>query len=146
MSSYSSHKKPGQKYTICSCLAHPILAHRAPSFFLKKLHHVANNGKNFGDSNGSPLRPVIKLWACGNNSLLSEIIETCMVGKIARRDTVYFVYKTLPSSLTAYITSADVKHSDVLGIVSPITNNLFVDYDHTGKLKVNMAWWNTKYY
>ena len=54
--------------------------------------------------------------------------------------------KRLPSSLTAYITSADVKHSDFLGIVWPITNNLLVDYDHTGKLKVNIAWWNTKYY
>lgn len=68
---------------------------------------MANNGKNFGDNNGSTLRPVIKLWACENSSLLSEIIETFMVGKIARRDTVYFVYTT----------SADVKHSDFLGIV-----------------------------
>ena len=78
---------------------------------------MANNGKNFGDNNGSPLRPVIKLWACENSSLLSEIIERLWLVKSLDGIRFTLFKKTLPSSLTAYITSADVKHSDFLGIV-----------------------------
>lgn len=146
MSSYSSHKKPGQKYTICSCLAHRILAHRAPTFFLKNCITWQIMEKTLETITGPPLGLL-------SSYELARIVHCYRRLKkrlwlVKSLDGIRFTLfkKTLPSSLTTYITSADVKHSDFLGIVWPITNNLLVDYDHTGKLKVNIAWWNTKYY